>query len=64
MTERPIGAPATALVHEVYLRLARSEKAYQNRQHLLSTASAAMRQILVDHAARAIETSEAAASFG
>jgi RNA polymerase sigma factor (TIGR02999 family) len=44
---------ATSLVHEAYLRLARGEQgAYQDRVHFLSTASRAMRQILIDHARR------------
>jgi RNA polymerase sigma factor (TIGR02999 family) len=43
----------TSLVHEAYLRLARIDPgAYQNRVHFLSTASRAMRQILIDHARR------------
>lgn len=43
----------TSLVHEAYLRLARVDPgAYQNRVHFLSTASRAMRQILIDHARR------------
>lgn len=41
---------ATALVHEVYLKLAQSAREYQDRTHLLCTAATAMRQILVDHA--------------
>lgn len=43
----------TSLVHEAYLRLARvNPGAFQNRVHFLSTASRAMRQILIDHARR------------
>jgi RNA polymerase sigma-70 factor (ECF subfamily) len=41
---------ATALVHEVYLKLAREPHEFADRQHFIFTASAAMRQILVDHA--------------
>ena len=42
---------ATALVNEVWMRVARSGKAdWQDRNHFLATASRAMRQILVDHA--------------
>lgn len=41
---------ATALVHEVYLKLARSDRAYRNKQHLYAVVVTAMRQILVDHA--------------
>jgi RNA polymerase sigma factor (TIGR02999 family) len=40
----------TALVHEVYLRMARSEVAVRNRNHFLAIASRAMRNVLVDHA--------------
>jgi RNA polymerase sigma factor (TIGR02999 family) len=43
----------TSLVHEAYLRLSRGEPgAYHDRVHFLSTASRAMRQILIDHARR------------
>jgi RNA polymerase sigma factor (TIGR02999 family) len=40
----------TALVHEVYLKLADSSATPVDRTHLLATAARAMRQILVDHA--------------
>jgi RNA polymerase sigma-70 factor, ECF subfamily len=40
----------TALVHEVYLKLASSSHRPVDRTHLLATAARAMRQILVDHA--------------
>lgn len=42
----------TALVHEVYLRLAECEKDMgdRNRAHFLATAATLMRQILVNHA--------------
>ena len=40
----------TALVHEVYLKLAGSSVSPVDRVHLLATAARAMRQILVDHA--------------
>ena len=44
---------ATALVHEVYLRLAKgSGLRFQDRAHFLRIASRAMRRILVDHARR------------
>lgn len=44
---------ATALVHEVYLKLARSDGAPpRDRAHLLALAARAMRQILVDAARR------------
>jgi RNA polymerase sigma factor (TIGR02999 family) len=43
----------TSLVHEAYLRLSRTAAAaYTDRVHFLSTASRAMRQILIDHARR------------
>lgn len=41
---------ATALVHEVYLKLAREPRTFADQQHFVYTAAAAMRQILVDHA--------------
>jgi RNA polymerase sigma-70 factor (ECF subfamily) len=41
---------ATALVHEAYLKLAASQRDYQDRTHFLCTAATAMRQVLVDHA--------------
>ena len=40
----------TALVHEVFLKLAGSSHEPVDRAHLLATAARAMRQILVDHA--------------
>ena len=41
----------TALVHEVYLRLLRSEpQTWQNRRHFFSAAAEAMRRILIEHA--------------
>lgn len=49
---RQSGTPtlqATALVHEVYLKLAGARE-FADRTHFLCTAAAAMRQILVDHA--------------
>ena len=43
----------TALVHEVYLRLAGKEDAnWENRRHFFFAASRAMRDILVDQARR------------
>jgi RNA polymerase sigma-70 factor, ECF subfamily len=40
----------TALVHEVYLRLAqRDDAGFRGREHFLAVAATAMRQILVDH---------------
>jgi len=42
---------ATALVHEVYLKVSGQERAdFQNRQHFFAVAAQAMRRILVDHA--------------
>jgi RNA polymerase sigma factor (TIGR02999 family) len=45
---------ATALVHEVYLKLERSGQpnSFRNRGHFFSVAAEAMRQILIDHARR------------
>lgn len=41
----------TALIHEVYLRLAdQKEKNWQNRSHFFAVAAQAMRHILVDYA--------------
>ncbi len=40
----------TALVHEAYLKLAASRLRYDSRAHFLSTASRAMRQVLVTYA--------------
>ena len=41
----------TALVHEVYLRLLRSEpQTWENRRHFFSAAAEAMRRILIEHA--------------
>ncbi len=42
---------ATALVHEVYLRIADGRKVpFQNRAHFFAAAAEAMRRILIDHA--------------
>ncbi len=42
---------ATELIHEAYLKIARSEdRNWQNRAHFFGVAAKAMRQILVDHA--------------
>ena len=40
----------TALVHEVYLRLAGQEPAWSNRRHFFASAAQIMRNLLVDHA--------------
>ena len=42
--------PATALVHEAYLRLVGSEVAWEDRAHFYRVAARVMRRILVDHA--------------
>jgi RNA polymerase sigma factor (TIGR02999 family) len=42
--------PATALVHEAYLRLAGSDIQWQDRVHFFAVAARQMRRILVDHA--------------
>jgi RNA polymerase sigma-70 factor (ECF subfamily) len=41
---------ATALVHEVYLKLAHPPRTYQDERHLYAVFTTVMRQILVDHA--------------
>ena len=41
---------ATALVHEVYLKLADRPAQYQDEHHLYAVVAIVMRQILVDHA--------------
>lgn len=41
---------ATALVHEVYLKLAVDASRYADRKHFLCTAATAMRHILLDRA--------------
>ena len=43
---------ATALVHEAWLRLGKSDQHWQNRAHFFGAAAQAMRQILVDQARR------------
>lgn len=43
----------TALVHEAWMRLARTERlTWQNRAHFLGVAAELMRRVLVDHARR------------
>jgi RNA polymerase sigma factor (TIGR02999 family) len=45
--------PATALVHELYLRLAaQRQDAWQNRAHFFAIAARLLRRILVDYARR------------
>jgi RNA polymerase sigma-70 factor (ECF subfamily) len=41
---------ATALVHEVYLKLAKGPRRYNDENHLYAVVATIMRQILVDHA--------------
>jgi RNA polymerase sigma factor (TIGR02999 family) len=55
LTREPAGRTlqATALVHEVYLKLARDEKRrFNGTSHFLAVAAEAMRRILVDQARR------------
>lgn len=40
----------TALINEAYLRLAREDIAWQNREHFIGVAAKVMRRVLVDHA--------------
>ena len=42
--------PATALVHEAYLRLVGQDAGFANRAHFLALAASMMRRVLVDHA--------------
>jgi RNA polymerase sigma factor (TIGR02999 family) len=44
--------PATALVHEAYLRLVGEQAPWANRSHFFGVAARVMRQVLVDHARR------------
>ena len=41
---------ATALIHEAYLQLAKSELSIENRLHFFALCSRMMRRILIDHA--------------
>lgn len=51
LSERPGHTlPATALVHEAYLRLAEADVAWEDRVHFYAVAARVMRHILVDHA--------------
>ena len=55
---------ATALVHEVYLRLVDVDRlALKNRAPFFAVAAVMMRQILVDHARRHAPTSAAASRW-
>ena len=49
-TSRPISPQATALVHEVYLRLLGDNARFENRAHFLVAAAEATRRILIEHA--------------
>ena len=40
----------TALIHEAYLRLAREDLEWQNREHFIGVAANVMRRVLVDYA--------------
>lgn len=42
----------TALVHEAYLKLIRTDGSFKNRPHFCAVAATAMRQVLIDHARR------------
>jgi len=42
--------PATAVVHEAFLRLSGTHIEWQNRNHFLAVAGRTMRRVLVDHA--------------
>ena len=42
--------PATALVHEAYLRLVGQDAEYADRAHFFALAASMMRRVLVDHA--------------
>lgn len=53
----------TALVNEVYLRIARQQGAsWRGREHFLAVAATAMRQVLVDHARRRSATKRGGAA--
>jgi len=51
----------TALIHEAYMRLAKSKTDYENREHFFAIAARVMRQILVDHARARAATKRGAA---
>lgn len=46
----------TAVVHEAYLKLARSPQEYADEEHFLASATTAMRHLLVDHARKRLST--------
>ena len=51
LSERPGHTlPATALVHEAYLRLVQADIPWEDRVHFYAVAARVMRRILVDHA--------------
>ena len=41
---------ATVLVHEVFLKMGRSDQVFKSKEHFLAISSLAMRQIMVNHA--------------
>jgi RNA polymerase sigma factor (TIGR02999 family) len=51
LSERPGHTlPATALVHEAYMRLVQADVAWEDRVHFYAVAARVMRRVLVDHA--------------
>jgi RNA polymerase sigma factor (TIGR02999 family) len=52
MRREPRGATlqATGLVHEAYLRLARTKQVFNDENHFIGVAARSMRQVLVDRA--------------
>ena len=47
---RPVALDTTAIVHEAYVRLARTRGAFIDGEHFLATATRTMRNLLIDHA--------------
>ena len=43
---------ATDILHDAYLKISKYDGSFNNRQHFLSVASKAMRQIIIDYARR------------
>ena len=65
MRREPTGhsLQATALVHEVYLRLVHVDRmTMENRAHFMAVAGRLMRQVLVDHARRKLARKRAGAA--
>ncbi len=54
----------TALIHEVYLRLAGHPTQWDNRRHFLAVAAKAMRQLLADHARQRRSAAQRSAKRG